>query len=71
MSILRFRTQIKEVFSSLYEDGLRFLLVQGGEPLIRGDTPEILEDLAEIGLNISLVTNGTLLTQELVERFSR
>lgn len=65
------RTQIKEVFSSLYEDGLRFLLVQGGEPLIRRDTPQILEDLAEIGFNLSLVTNGTLLTPELVERFSR
>lgn len=65
------RTQIQEVFSSLYEDGLRFLLVQGGEPLIRRDTPDILEDLASIGFNLSLVTNGTLLTPELVERFSR
>ena len=65
------RNQIREVFSSLYEDGLRFVLVQGGEPLVRRDIAEILEDLAEIGFNLSLVTNGTLLTPQLVERFSR
>jgi MoaA/NifB/PqqE/SkfB family radical SAM enzyme len=47
------------------------LFVQGGEPLIRRDLPEILEDLAEIGFYLILITNGTLLTPELSRRFNQ
>jgi MoaA/NifB/PqqE/SkfB family radical SAM enzyme len=64
------RSQIREVFSSLYQEGIRFLFIQGGEPLIRRDLPDILEDLAEIGFYLILVTNGTLLTPEVSERFN-
>ncbi len=64
------RSQIRQVFSSLYKDGLRFLFIQGGEPLIRRDLPEILEDLAEIGFYLIVITNGTLLTKELTEQFN-
>lgn len=65
------RSRIREVFSSLYQEGLRFLFIQGGEPLIRRDLPEILEDLAEIGFYLILITNGTLLTPELSRRFNQ
>lgn len=65
------RSQIRQVFSALYQDGLRVLFVQGGEPLIRRDLPDILEDLADIGFYLVLITNGTLLTPELSERFNR
>ena len=40
------RKEIQRVFSSLYRDVVRFVLVQGGEPLLRRDLPEILEDVA-------------------------
>jgi MoaA/NifB/PqqE/SkfB family radical SAM enzyme len=65
------RQEIQRVFSCLHHDGLRFLLVQGGEPLLRRDLPEILEDLSEIGFHLTLITNGTKITQPLVERLSR
>jgi MoaA/NifB/PqqE/SkfB family radical SAM enzyme len=65
------REEIKGVFSRLYRDGVRFVLVQGGEPLLRRDLPEILEDLSAIGLHITLITNGTKLTPQLVERLGR
>ena len=65
------REEIQRVFSCLYGDGVRFLLVQGGEPLLRRDLPEILEDLLSIGLHITLITNGTKLTAQLVERLGR
>ena len=65
------REEIQEVFSSLYRDGVRFVLVQGGEPLLRRDLPEILEDLSALGFQLTLITNGTKLTAHLVERLGR
>ena len=65
------RKEIQGVFSKLYHDGIRFVLVQGGEPLLRRDLPEILEDLSAIGFHLTLITNGTKITPFLVERWSR
>ena len=65
------REEIQRVFSSLYRDGLRFVLVQGGEPLLRRDLPEILEDLSGIGFHLTMITNGTKVTAQLIDRLSR
>lgn len=65
------RKEIREVFSRLYRNGMRFVLLQGGEPLLRRDLPKILEDLSGIGLHLTLITNGTTFTPRLVEQLSR
>lgn len=65
------RDAIQRAFSSLYRDGVRFVLVQGGEPLLRRDLPEIIEDLSAIGFHLTLITNGTKITPQLVERLGR
>lgn len=65
------REEIRQIFTGLYREGVRFVLVQGGEPLLRRDLPEILKDLSSIGLQLTLITNGTKLTASLVERLSR
>jgi MoaA/NifB/PqqE/SkfB family radical SAM enzyme len=62
------REEIRRVFTGLYRDGVRFVFVQGGEPLIRRDLPEVLADLRQIGFHLSLITNGTRLTADLVRR---
>ncbi|MBA2485301.1 MAG: radical SAM protein [Nitrospira sp.] len=64
------REEIRRVFTSLYEDGLRFVFVQGGEPLLRRDLPDILEDLIDMGFGLTLITNGTRFTPELVVRLA-
>ncbi len=64
------REEIRRVFTDLYQDGVRFVFVQGGEPLLRRDIPEILEDLAEIGFGLTLITNGTRFTPALVARLA-
>lgn len=64
------RGEIRRVFADLYRDGLRFLFVQGGEPLLRRDLPEILEDLHELGFGLTLITNGTRFTPSLVRRLA-
>ena len=61
--------EIRDVFACLYRDGLRFVFVQGGEPLLRRDLPAILQDLVEIGFQLTLITNGTKLTSRLVRQF--
>ncbi len=65
------REEIQRAFSALYRDGVRFVLVQGGEPLLRRDLPELLDDLSAIGFHLTLITNGTKVTPQLVERLGR
>ncbi len=65
------RDEIRSVFTRLHGDGLRHVFVQGGEPLVRRDLPEVLDDLAEIGFSLSLVTNGTRLTKRIAARLAR
>ena len=64
------RQEIRNVFAGLYQDGLRFVFMQGGEPLLRRDLPDILQDLVEIGFHPTLITNGTKLTSHLVQQFN-
>ncbi len=65
------REEISRVFSHLYEEGIRVVFVQGGEPLLRKDLPDILDDLSSLGFTISLITNGTKFTPTLLARIAR
>jgi len=65
------REEISRVFAGLYRDGVRFVFVQGGEPLLRRDLPEILEDLHASGFGLSLITNGSKFTPALVGRLAK
>lgn len=51
--------------------GMTFLLLTGGEPMLRQDFCEIYENLAQMGLSISLNTNGTLLREEIRQLWQR
>jgi molybdenum cofactor biosynthesis enzyme MoaA len=62
------RADIARVFGNLHRDGLRHVFVQGGEPLMRHDLLDVLDDLRGIGLSLSLVTNGTRLTPAIATR---
>lgn len=49
--------------------GCLYLLVSGGEPLLRKDFPRIYRRMKESGLVITLFSNGTCLTDELISLF--
>ncbi len=54
-----------ELAKEARDAGLAFLLLTGGEPTLRADFAEIYENLATMGLSISINTNGTMLTPEI------
>jgi pyrroloquinoline quinone biosynthesis protein E len=43
--------------------------LSGGEPLLRKDLPEIAGDFRDEGLTSVIITNGTLLTESILDRF--
>lgn len=47
------------------KEGMAFLLLTGGEPTLRQDFEEIYEGLAQMGLSISINSNGTLISDSL------
>ncbi|MCX8206986.1 MAG: radical SAM protein [Methanothrix sp.] len=44
------------------------LIVSGGEPLLRSDVFEVARYAADSGVRVSLASNGTLITPEIVDR---
>ena len=51
--------------------GMVFLLLTGGEPLLRPDFPELLHALKNMGFLVSVNSNGSLLRGELLEAVKR
>ncbi len=51
--------------------GMLFLLITGGEPMLRSDFAEIYEGLAKMGLSININTNGTLFSEKVREVLHR
>lgn len=51
------------------DNGVLFLLLTGGEPLLRNDFPYIYKSLNEMGFILSVNTNGSLITDEIFELF--
>jgi len=52
-------------------DEFRMLALGGGEPLMREDIMEIIDYARWLGLEISIATNGTLLTQQMAKDFKK
>ena len=51
--------------------GMLFLLLTGGEPMLRPDFPEIYEALSQMGPSISINTNGTMLNRQVRDLLER
>lgn len=63
--------QIKEIILKLQEETeVATICLSGGEPLLRADLPEIIRFLRSLGITVSLITNGTLLTEQKVEEMA-
>lgn len=63
--------EIKDIIVKLQnETGADNIGLSGGEPTLREDLPEILNFLKERGISANVITNGTLLTDELVSKIA-
>ncbi|MGC4052087.1 MAG: radical SAM protein [Paludibaculum sp.] len=64
------RAEIRDLIRRIRCDApLKQAGLSGGEPLLRKDLPEIVEDLRNEGLGVVVITNGTLLTPARARRF--
>lgn len=62
----------KRLLDSIANIGeFRMLALGGGEPLLRPDMVELIAYARKLGLEISVATNGTLLTAELTREFKK
>ena len=57
-----------ELFREAEAIGVSFILLAGGEPLVR---PDVLDEAAASGLLFPVFTNGTLFTPEIMSRFDQ
>jgi radical SAM protein with 4Fe4S-binding SPASM domain len=64
------REEILATVDALREAGCLFLGVTGGEPLVHPHGIDVIEHAGRRGLAVQLLTNGTLLTSEVVERLA-
>lgn len=58
--------EVKEILDQVARAGCLFLLMTGGEPLLRSDFTEIYQHARQKGLIITLFTNATLMTPQLI-----
>ncbi len=61
--------QIMSLIDEVTEAGCLYLLLTGGEPLIRKDFAEIYSHAKRNGLLVTVFTNGTLITEHITEVF--
>ena len=58
-----------EIAKAAKDRGMVFALLTGGEPLVRKDFFEIYDGMREMGLLISVNSNGSMLKGKILERF--
>jgi len=63
-------TEIYKLFDDMNKNGTFYICIGGGEPFTRKDLFEILEYGNEKDLAISIVSNGLLLTKEIINKLN-
>jgi sulfatase maturation enzyme AslB (radical SAM superfamily) len=61
--------EVKDLIDVLEKMKVFYVNFSGGEPLVRPDIFEILEYASQKKMGIDLLTNGSLITQEVIDRF--
>jgi radical SAM protein with 4Fe4S-binding SPASM domain len=62
--------EVRHIFDQITEAGCLWLLITGGEPLLRKDFVEIYTHAKKKGILITLFTNGTLITREIADHLT-
>ena len=59
------------ILHEISEAGCLYLLISGGDPLLRTDFPVIYRAAKDLGMLVTVFTNGTLITESMVELFKQ
>ncbi len=60
-----------EVIQKLGEAGISILTFSGGEPLVRSDVFDAIEEADEAGMLCTIASNGTMMTKQVVQKLKR
>lgn len=63
--------QIDKVAGDLKKFGVRYVFVQGGEPLIRKDIIRVIDAFIKHSIKPTIITNGVLLTPEIARQIAK
>jgi len=63
--------EILDTARELVALGVRQTILVGSEPLLRRDALEVIEQMSAMGLDVLVITNGTLITEKAAERMVR
>ena len=61
--------KILDIIDKIIDAGCLYLLITGGEPLLRDDFREIYQYAKEKGLLVTVFSNGTLITEQIITLF--
>ena len=59
--------ETKRIADKIHDFGATYFGISGGEPLLRKDLPEIIGYAKSTGMNVSLITNGYLLDDKILD----
>lgn len=60
-------SEIRDMLNDAYSTGMTDYIVWGGEPLLRRDLPEAIKHADSLGMDVSIITNGTKLPERIEE----
>jgi radical SAM protein with 4Fe4S-binding SPASM domain len=60
--------RFKEVLRELARLGTKKIHISGGEPMLRPQVPELVEEAATLGIKVTMTTNGTLIDKARAKR---
>lgn len=63
--------EIEQIAAALKKFGVRYVFIQGGEPLIRKDILQIVDIFINHSIKPTVITNGVLLTRETAEQLAK
>jgi len=59
------------VFKRAVDEGLMFALLTGGEAMLRKDFVELYECLFDLGVKITVFSNGSIISEDVIKAFSK
>lgn len=62
--------EIRRIFTGLKKFGIFYVLLHGGEPLVKEDLFDVIDLIKSMKFRVGLVTNGTLLDEETAKKLS-